>query len=223
MLAIIAGPLGCLLWFCCLIVVTWLSNRYILCFPRFFSKLVVWYGLGAIGDPFMIAVVDLSLRERTGDIVKLYYYYQDSDGTGFAGLVIAVILYAFMFMLALVVFYNYIIFHHHNGRLQDIYVRLVGNPKAFFIPDDNELSLKHLLWAYNVSIRNSYRIVVNKLFVRDPKMKRRSLTAMQISKYDTKTSLKHWRSFVKDEIGRIKELNEEEMSRESAIEHDVVD
>ncbi len=54
-------------------------------------------------------------------------------------------------------------------------------------------------------------------------MKRRSLTAMQISKYDTKTSLKHWRSFVKDEIGRIKELNEEEMSRESAIEHDVVD
>ena len=122
MLAILAGPIGCLLWFACLILITWLSNRYIECFPRFFSKLVVWYGLGAIGDPFMVAVIDLSTRQGTGDIIKLYNYYQSADGTGFAGLIIAVIIYTFLFMLSLVVFYNYIIFHHHDGRLQDIYV-----------------------------------------------------------------------------------------------------
>jgi hypothetical protein len=123
----------------------------------------------------------------------------------------------------MIVFYNYIIFHHHDGRLQDIYVRLIGIEKAFFIPGDNEMSLKHLLWAYHVSIRNSFRIVVNKLTTRDAKGKLRFLTTMQISKYDTKTTLKRWRSFIKDEVGCIKEVNENEMSKQGAIYYDKLD
>jgi hypothetical protein len=80
---------------------------------------------------------------------------------------------------------------------------LTGNPKAFFIPNDNEMSLKHLFWAYHTAIRNSFRIVVNKIKTIDLVGKDRRMTLMQISKYDTKTNLKHWRTFVKDDIGCI--------------------
>ena len=99
----------------------------------------------------------------------------------------------------------------------------MGNEKAYFIPGDNEISLKHLLWAYHTAIRNSFRIVVNKIRVRSLKDKLKFLTTMQISKYDTKTSLKHWRTFLKDDIGRIRELNEEEVSKQSAIQYDELD
>lgn len=90
-----------------------------------------------------------------------------------------------------------------NGRLQDIYVRLIGIKSVYFIPNDNELSLKHLFWAYFTAINNNFRIVVNKFKARDKKNKERLATVMQISKYDTKTSLKHWRTFLKDEQGCI--------------------
>ena len=187
-----------MLFFILLIFVTWISNRWIYCFPKFLSKLVVWYGLAAIGDPFLTAVVDVSLRIDDGDIFKLYNYYQDADGTGFAGIIIVLIIYGFMFLLSLVIFYNYIIFHHNNGRLQDIYVRMIGHPKVFFIPSDNELSLKHLLWAYFTGIKHSFRIVCNKFSSQDENGKSRWVSLLQLSQYDTKTSLKHWRSFLKD-------------------------
>ena len=93
-----------------------------MCFPKVFSKLVVWWGLSAICDPYMVAVVDLATRESEGDILKLYNYYNRSDGAGFAGIIIVLIIYGFLFILNLLVFYNYIIFHHMDARLQDIYV-----------------------------------------------------------------------------------------------------
>ena len=187
-----SGPLGVTLFFCILILITWISNRFILCFPKLFSKLVVWWGLSAICDPYMVAVVDLATRESTGDILKLYNYYNRSDGAGFAGILIVLIIYGFLFILNLLIFYNYIIFHHMDARLQDIYVRLQGNPKAYFIPFDNEISLKHLLWAYHTGIKNSFRICVNKFKTITPKKQEKMTSCLQISQYDTKTTLKHW-------------------------------
>ena len=48
-------------------------------------------------------------------------------------------------------------------------------------------------------------------------------SCLQISQYDTKTTLKHWRTFVKDDIGCIRELNEHEISKQSALYYDKLD
>jgi len=119
----------------------------------------------------MIMVVDIGTWEYTGEIFKLYNYYQTATNAGFAGIIITLIIYGFLFMLNLYIFYNYVIFHHMDGRLQDIYVWLIGIKWVFFIPNDNEMSLKHLLWAYYTAITNNFRIVVNKFKGRDKKDK----------------------------------------------------
>ena len=97
-------------------IVTWIFNKYIFWFPKIASKLIVWYGLGAIGDPFLIAVVDICTRYDKGDIFKLPNYYEKADGSGFAGFVITMIVYTFIFMLNLSLFYVYMILHHMDGR-----------------------------------------------------------------------------------------------------------
>lgn len=222
MLAVMAGPIGVTLFFILLIIITWLSNRYIGSFPKFFSKLIVWWGLSAIGDPFLVAVIDISLRISKGDIYKLYNYYDETDGAGFAGIVIILIIYTFIFMLNLLIFYNYVIFHHNDGRLQDIYVRQFSG-KGFFIPDDNEISLKHLLYAYNSAIYSDFRILVNKFSIVDKKRVERWISTLQISKYDKDLKTNPKGTYIKDDIGRIKEINEDEISKESAIHYDRLD
>ena len=221
--AIFIGPLGVTVFFLFLMLVTWIFNKYIFWFPKLASKLIVWWGLGAVGDPFLIAVVDISTRYNIGDVFKLSNYYQKADGSGFAGIIIILIVYGFLFMLNIFIFYFYMIFHHMDGRLQDLYLRILGNAKIFFIPGDNEISLKHILWAYHSSIQNSFRIVVNKAITVSPKGIKKPLSVMQISEYDTKTTINHKRSFIRDEIGCIKELTESEISHQSALYYDKLD
>jgi hypothetical protein len=41
------------------------------------------------------------------------------------------------------IFYNYIVFVHLDARIEDIYLRISGFGKGYYIPEDNEVS-----WAY---------------------------------------------------------------------------
>lgn len=75
------------------------------------------------------------------------------------------------------------------------------------------MSKKHVWWAYFTAKYSNYRIIVNQFNVKDPKNVERIATCMQISKYDTRYSLKHWWTFFKDDIGRIMEINQEEISK----------
>jgi len=51
-------------------------------------------------------------------------------------------------------FYYYMIFIHMNGRILDLYKRQSGQMKAFFVPHDNEVSLKYLQWVIH-RVKNS--------------------------------------------------------------------
>ena len=42
------------------------------------------------------------------------------------------------------VFYRFMVFQYMHGRILDLYRRLSGNYKAFFVPQDSEVSLKYL-------------------------------------------------------------------------------
>lgn len=208
-----AGPLGTMIMFLFFVLVTHVSYKYNNCFPKSFAKFVVWFGFGAIADPFMIAVIDIASQNNAGDIYKIYNYYLKADGSGIAGIFVVLIIYAAIFIFNLLIFYNYIVFLHMNGRLQDIYVRLTGDPKAFFIPGDNEMSLKHLLWVYHTAINNMYRIIVNYVDFHNNMGKKHNFLFLNISIFGEKgSSLLHYRTFIRDEKAVIREINEHEIS-----------
>jgi len=55
-----------------------------------------------------------------------------------------------------------------NGRILDLYKRLSGSIKAFFLPHDNEVSLTYLKWVVkrakkrNFIIKSSSQTIVDK-------------------------------------------------------------
>jgi len=218
-IAVSSGPFGCTLIFGILMLLTWIGHRYIEYFPKLIAKFVVWFAIGSMGDGFMIAVVDVATRNYSGDLFKLPNYYYKAESSTIAGYIVAVVVYIFFIVVNLMMFYNYIIYLHLNGRLQDIYARLLGDPKVFFIPGDNEISLRHLLWCYYNAIVNSQRIVVNKMNIINEYGENRPVTTLQTSEYLTDVSLSIKRTFVRDDNGCIKELTEKEISYLNAKEY----
>jgi len=65
------------------------------------------------------------------------------------------------------IFYNYIVFVHLDGRLADIWSRISGKVKNFFIPFDNEVSFNYLRHLYQIGEINNNRIIVNKVLTND--------------------------------------------------------
>jgi hypothetical protein len=165
-----------------------------------------------MGDGILIAIVDTATRSTEGDFYKLPNYYNKAEDSPIAGYIVVVVIYIFFIILNIMIFYNYIIYVHLNGRLQDIYVRLQGDPRVFFSPHDNELSLRHLLWCYYTAIVNSQRIVVNHIQIINDYGEPCTVSTLQTSNYISDVSLEVARTFIKDEIGCIKELCEKEIS-----------
>lgn len=54
-----------------------------------------------------------------------------------------------------------------NGRVLDLYRRLSGQYKAFFIPIDNEVSLNYLKWVITRAKKNNNVIMSEKRPIRD--------------------------------------------------------
>jgi hypothetical protein len=42
------------------------------------------------------------------------------------------------------VYYNYIVFIHNDARISDIYLRISGKGRGYYIPLDNEISWNYL-------------------------------------------------------------------------------
>lgn len=59
--------------------------------------------------------------------------------------------------------YNYIVFIHCDARIEDIYLRISGFGKGYYIPEDNEVSWNYLRQTYYLGEINNNRIVVNLL------------------------------------------------------------
>jgi len=54
------------------------------------------------------------------------------------------------------------VFNYMHGRILDLYRRLSGNYKAFFVPQDNEVSLKYLQWVV-AKARKKNNIILSEL------------------------------------------------------------
>jgi len=130
------GTIGNSFVLCLMVLVCWLSQKFIYCFPVSFCKIIAWYGIATIFDFFLIAVIDFAVQDWNGDLFKLYNYYSNGgDGSsGFVGFFLTFIIHMGLLVLNLFVYYNYIVFVHNDGRLADIYMRISGKMRQFFIP-----------------------------------------------------------------------------------------
>ncbi len=77
----------------------------------------------------------------------MYYHYNKYEGSGITGVFIIIFLYAGLTALNSLIFYNYLVAIHMEGRLLDVYTRVTGQTDRFFIPFDNEVSARYLRWV----------------------------------------------------------------------------
>lgn len=113
-----------------------------------FYKVICWYGIMTICDPFIVLIIDMIVQDwQNGDYFRFFNYYNKNTGSGLVGIYLTIFLMFGLTVLNSFIFYNYMIFVHMNGRILDLYKRLSGSMKAFFVPHDNEVSLKYIQWV----------------------------------------------------------------------------
>ncbi|CDW72463.1 uncharacterized protein loc101675906 [Stylonychia lemnae] len=186
------------------------------CFPRMFYKVICWYGIWTLFDPYVTLVIDIASEGwDVGDYFKLYNYYYKKQGNGLVGIYLTVFaIFAFTVINGLI-FYNYMIFVHMNGRILDLYKRLSGSIKAFFIPHDNEVSLTYLKWVIKRAKKRNFVIKSSSQSIVDKRGQQKDIQYIHIYKYGNKSflivyiensALKRNRMFVKDQDGSICEV-----------------
>ena len=164
---VIVGPLTntALFWFMTRVINV--SQNQILCFPRTLSKAFVWFGFFTIFDFFLIAIIDFATQDDTGDLFKLYNYFDKASSAGFIGFFMTFILQFLILLMNIFLFYNHILFIHHDAKIADIYLRITGKGRDYFLPYDNELSWRLLEHCYVEGELNNNRIIANKLDIWD--------------------------------------------------------
>ena len=75
------------------------------------------------------------------------------------------------------------IFVHMNGRILDLYKRLSGSIKAFFIPYDNEVSINYLKWVVKRAKKRNFVIKSSKQHITDRKGNLKELQFIHIFKF----------------------------------------
>lgn len=158
-----AGPLSNSLLFLFFMAVQHLSNKYIFCFPVYFCKIMAWYGLLTVMDFIFVCIVDAAWMDRSGDLWRLYNYYTKAESSGMVGMFITFLIQFAIVLFNMYLLYNYIVFIHCDARIKDIYLRISGLGKGYYIPEDNEVSWNYLRQTYYLGEINNNRIVVNEL------------------------------------------------------------
>lgn len=165
MLVIAFGPLTNTMLFLFAIAVNHIANKHIFCFPTQLCKMIAWYGLFTVFDFALIAIVDIGFMDEHADILKLYTYYEKAEASGAIGHFVTLQVYLAITIVNAYVFYNYIVFVHYDAKIKDIYLRISGLGKGYYMPDDNEVSWNYLRSTYHLGEINMNRIVVNTLYI----------------------------------------------------------
>lgn len=156
---VVVGPLTNILVFLFLMFIGWLCRKMLGGVTDIMSKFVCWYGICTFLDPLLILFVDLCIHnyncERlksckdissssctcsVGDSIKLYEFFQRTEGNGIIGVFVTILIYFCLMVIALFALYTYMLYIHMNGRMLDVYRRLNGKSSTFYLPDDYEIS-----------------------------------------------------------------------------------
>lgn len=157
------GTLTNTLVFLFLVAICYISQKHLYCFPTVLCKIIAWFGLCTCLDFILINAVDLANQDVDGDLLKLYNYYERTQNSGFIGLFLTFLVSIALLLLNVFLYYQYLVFVHNDARLSDIYMRISGLGRGYYIPDDNEVSWSYLKQIYHQGELNNNRIVVNKM------------------------------------------------------------
>ena len=162
---IFMGPLFVGLCFYCFAELARSFHSFAAAIPDGLSKFVSCFGLNMLFGPYITLVADLCYQNYacesrsaacrndytsaecdcfTGDFAKLWERTTADEGSGISGLLITVIVYMTLFAFSCILFYEYLVYYHRNGRIIDLWRRVTCNEGEFYIPDDFEISLPEL-------------------------------------------------------------------------------
>lgn len=163
LVVVFIGPFSNTILFFLMMKIVQISQAKILCFPKLLSKAFAWFGFFNIFDFILISIIDFASQDLTGDIFKLYNYFEQSGSTGFVGFFITFLVQFMTMMINMFLFYQHILFIHREAKIADIYLFISGKGRNYFIPEDNELSYRLLKHIYNEGKVNNNRILCNQI------------------------------------------------------------
>uniref|UniRef100_A0A3Q2CDX2 Uncharacterized protein n=1 Tax=Cyprinodon variegatus TaxID=28743 RepID=A0A3Q2CDX2_CYPVA len=148
---VVVGPLTLNAITFLLVLIRWGCQLIFGSLPSFTSNFIMAQGVWTVLDPLAVFAVDALLGHLAynpdtpvGDAAKLYWHFYRADGSGAAGVVITLFLYAVHFLLSITILTIYLLRFHNDGRMLDIYQRLTAKEGAYFVPEDLELSNQEL-------------------------------------------------------------------------------
>ena len=164
----LAGPLSNTLIFLFLFAFAAFVRHKFGKFPQYFYKVICWFGVFAVLDPYIVFLVDtVTGNWELGDMFKFYHHFESVGDSGVVGAYISAFLAFVITIVTGFLWYRYMIGYYMNGRIIDLYRRLSGQYKAFFVPIDNEVSLNYLKWVITRAKKKNNVIMSEKRPIKD--------------------------------------------------------
>jgi hypothetical protein len=124
--------------------------------PYVVTRFWLWYGAAAMIDPFLAIIQVLALgNTESGDPLLLCIQMLREERNLISGLFLSISCFACFMLIQAAALYQYCCFVHLNGRVDDVYNRIVFPESSFFIPHDLEISNSDLL--DEVKLAKNYR------------------------------------------------------------------
>ena len=143
-----AGPLANTVIFFLAAFSSFVIRKTLKAYPKYWYKVVAWTGVYAVLDPFIVLISDCASQNWTnGDWFKFYHWYDRAGDNGVVGAYLTFFMIITLTIFTGYLWYRFMVGVYMNGRILDLYRRLSGTVKAFFIPMDHEVSFKYLQWV----------------------------------------------------------------------------
>eukprot|EP00354_Favella_ehrenbergii_P012617 CAMPEP_0170457422 /NCGR_PEP_ID=MMETSP0123-20130129/4715_1 /TAXON_ID=182087 /ORGANISM="Favella ehrenbergii, Strain Fehren 1" /LENGTH=254 /DNA_ID=CAMNT_0010721201 /DNA_START=3055 /DNA_END=3819 /DNA_ORIENTATION=+ len=173
--------------------------------PKYFYKVIAWTGVYATLDPWFVLLLDCITQHWTGDYFQFYIWFEKQGDSGIVGIYLTFFMIITCTIVTGYFFYRFMVGVYMNGRILDLYRRLSGNYKTFFIPMDHEVSLKYLQWIIMRAKKQNCVVMSEKRNIKDKFGMYQDIYLIQIFKIQ-KNMLKMNRLFFKDFDGSIIEV-----------------
>ena len=113
--------------------------------PYWVTRLMLWMGVTVVFDPIITACYELVQGDiESGETFLLYHQMVREEGSALTGILLTLALFLGLCFIQFVLVYWYIGANHLNGRVNDIYMRLLYPDTSFFMPHDLEVSQTEL-------------------------------------------------------------------------------
>jgi hypothetical protein len=110
-------------------------------FPYVFTRFWFWFGVAAFFDPIISSIQEVAVGNLgTGDPFLLVIQLQNQERNLVSGLFLTFSAFLCLMIIQAVAMYLYICNVHLNGRVVDVYNRIMFPESSFFAPHDLEIS-----------------------------------------------------------------------------------